>query len=88
VKAPRDIRAPDGIIANGERYVRKGGRVKFAGLWWQSDLLLPFVGLPVDCGGMDYWQTQCDFSWIIWPNDGRPLPDRKNGSKLICTVRK
>lgn len=85
MKAPKDIRAPDGVIANGERYVRKGGRVKFAGLWWQHDALIPFVGLPVDCGGMDYWQTECTFRWIIWRRDGAPVPREING--IICTAK-
>ena len=54
--------APDGIISEGWRAVRKGGRVKFAGLWWQSDKLIPYVGQDIWCHGQDYWQTMCDFN--------------------------
>jgi len=88
MKSPKDRRAPDGLIADGERYVRKGGRVKFAGFWWQSDALIPFVGKPVECGGMDYWQTECTFRWIIWRDD-MPLPrDRGYSSRIICVVKR
>ena len=88
MNTPKDSRAPDGGIADGERYVRRGGRVKFAGFWWQSDKLIPFVGTPVDCGGMDYWQTECTFRWIIWPEAAGPMPFRKHGvEKIICTIK-
>lgn len=90
MKAPKDTRAPDGGIADGERYVRKGGRVKFSTVWWQSDKLLPFVGLPVDCGGMDYWRTECAFHWIIWPMSAGPFPLNKGpgANRFICTIKR
>lgn len=85
MKPPKDTRAPDGAIAEGERYVRKGGRVKFGGRWWQSDDLLPFVGKPVDCGNMDYWRTECDFCWIVWRDD-KPLPANRS-NRMICRIK-
>ena len=89
IDTPKDIRAPDGKLADGERVVRKGGRVKFAGRWWQSDKLVPFVGTPVQCGGMDYWMTECTFRWIVWPESAGPLPYRPRGQieKVICTIK-
>ena len=40
----RDKRALDGILAECEREVRRGGRIKYNHLWWQDDSLIPHVG--------------------------------------------
>ena len=55
----RDQRAPDGVFSRGLRLVRKGGRVKAGGVWFQGDCLLPLVGQFVILDNFDYWQTEC-----------------------------
>jgi hypothetical protein len=57
---PRDSRAFDGVFSEGYRLVRKGGRVKAAGVWFQSDLLLPYVGKSVFLANIDYWLGDVD----------------------------
>ena len=50
-----DSRAPDGVFASGWRRVRKGGRVKAAGYWYQSDALKEIVGELIHVQIGDYW---------------------------------
>jgi hypothetical protein len=51
----RDRLAPDGLTAYGWRLVREGGRVKMNNVWFQNDLLLPFVGQKIHVAMNDYW---------------------------------
>jgi hypothetical protein len=55
----RDRRAADGELAEAERIIRKGGRIKYAGIWWQHDRLKEFVGETVMVCS-DYWRTELD----------------------------
>ena len=48
-----DKRGAGGNIASGERLVRKAGRVKFDGFWFQNDALLPLVGESVEVQAED-----------------------------------
>jgi hypothetical protein len=54
----RDRRAPDGLFANGWRYVRKGGRVKVAGAWYAHEKLKEIVGEYVMVFMGDYWMGE------------------------------
>jgi hypothetical protein len=58
----RDVLAPDGEVDYGSRLVRKGGRLKFNGCWYQDDRLIPYVGqdMVVECDG--YMSSKI----IIW----------------------
>lgn len=56
----RDNRAPDGLVSGGYRWVRPGGRVRFAHAWWQSDKLKEFVGQEVYVHAGDYWYGEVD----------------------------
>jgi hypothetical protein len=47
----------DGVISSGWRYVRKGGRVKIAGQWWQDHMLEEIVGEYVKVCIQDYWMS-------------------------------
>ena len=72
MKKRKDVLAPDGIVYFGQRIVRKGGRVKYAGSWWQHDKLLPFVGLEVGVRSEDYWITSITIWCYAYP-DGKFL---------------
>lgn len=50
--------ASDGVISNGWRIVRKGGRIKVAGQWWKSEHLEPIVGELVYFQVYDYWMEK------------------------------
>jgi hypothetical protein len=54
MKALSDTKAPDGLVARGERWVRPPGRVKFAHVWWADDRLKPFVGQQIMVSAGDY----------------------------------
>lgn len=54
----KDHRAPDGLVYRGERWVRVGGRVKFAGTWWTHERLKELVGQIVECRVEDYWCSE------------------------------
>lgn len=43
----RDVKAPDGVLAHGWRWVRAPGRLKFAGTWFSHEKLAPYVGQHV-----------------------------------------
>ena len=70
----RDQRAPDGAFSRGLRLVRKGGRVKAGGMWFQGDCLLPLVGKFVILDNFDYWQTGCQ---AYREGDGTVIGDLK-----------
>lgn len=70
-----DGRALDGLVSDGERLVRKGGRVKFAGAWWQHDLLVPYVGRYVYLDNIDYWRVESCSASTVEPY------------RNICTLR-
>jgi len=53
-----DRRAPDGDFAHGWRWVRKGGRVKVAGLWYTAPKLGEIVGEYVKVSMNDYWRSE------------------------------
>lgn len=50
-----DRKAPDGVFSDGWRKVRRGGRIKCAGQWFESRALIPFVGDLVHVQVDDYW---------------------------------
>lgn len=54
---PNDVMCPDGVMDYGWRLVRKGGRVKAYGDYWQDDKLIPFVGQHVVVDSTHYWCT-------------------------------
>lgn len=56
----RDRFASDGVISTGWRYVRKGGKVKIAGMWWQDPKLADMVGHYVQVVVGDYWMSHVD----------------------------
>lgn len=72
-----DRKAVDGELAEGERLIRKGGRVKFAQEWWQHASLLPFVGQRLTVSS-DYWRTEA----YVW----RPIPHRPDENPLLETI--
>ena len=39
-----DKRCADGVLAECFRVIRKGGRIKFANLWWADERLAEFAG--------------------------------------------
>lgn len=51
-----DRKAPDGVIATGWRYVKKGGRVKIGGAYYADEKLVDIVGEYVHVAMNDYWQ--------------------------------
>jgi len=53
MKEIKDVLAPDGEVDYGIRLVRKGGRIKFNGCWYQDDRLIPYVGqyIGTECEG-------------------------------------
>lgn len=55
----KDKRAADGELAEAERIIRKGGRIKYAGVWWQDDRLKEFEGCTVIVCS-DYWRQVLD----------------------------
>ena len=64
----RDGRAPDGLVSYGDRLVRKGGLIKFAGADWQDDRLLPFVGQTLGVRAEGYWVTGITIYYPSYPN--------------------
>jgi hypothetical protein len=54
-----DKRALDGQIAQCERIIRKGGRIKYAGIWWQHERLKDFEGHTVIVCS-DFWRSELD----------------------------
>ena len=58
MKKATDMRAPDGLVARGERWVRAPGRVKFAKEWWEADFLKPLVGQQVTISAGDYHYSE------------------------------
>lgn len=59
----RDKRAEDGILAECERLIRKGGRIKYNNRWWQSDELKPHEGKLAMC-----WQDYYGIELTVFPN--------------------
>lgn len=51
-----DRKAPDGVVATGWRYVKKGGVVKFGGTYYSDKRLLEIIGEYVHVAMNDYWQ--------------------------------
>ena len=65
--------APDGVPEYGFRLVRKGGRVKFAGEWWQHEDLRIFVGEFVVVRATEYWLQNTEV-WTRYPQrDGKRI---------------
>lgn len=62
----KDVRAPDGLVYWGQRIVRPGGRVKFAGEWWQDDKLKEFIGFTVDVRAEEYWLSEISVTYPGW----------------------
>lgn len=61
IKAHRlyaDRYCADGVISNGWRTVRKGGRVKFGAQWYINENLQHIVGEFVHVQMDDYWQIE------------------------------
>lgn len=52
-----DRNAPDGIIAGGWRIVKKGGRIKFGGSWYEHESLKAIKGELVYVHMGEYWGT-------------------------------
>jgi hypothetical protein len=50
-----DSYAPDGVVANGWRIVRKGGKIKVNNSYWHSEKLETIVGEQVYFQVYDYW---------------------------------
>lgn len=74
-KDKKDELAPDGVIYYGDRFVRPGGKVKFAGSWWQNDKLIPYIG--------QYVEVRADGYWIVSPEVWLPTyPQGKFAFKL------
>ncbi len=63
----KDTRAPDGVVAYGDRLVRIGGKIKYAGIWFQDDRLLPFVGDWVGVKSDGYWIVAPEIWWPTYP---------------------
>jgi len=55
----RDKRSPDRGLAEANRIIRSGGRIKYAGIWWQHDRLKDFVGHTVMVCS-DFWRQELD----------------------------
>jgi hypothetical protein len=55
----KDKQAADGQLAECMRVVRKGGRIKYARIWWQDERLKAIEGKTVMVCG-DYWRTELD----------------------------
>jgi len=72
----RDTCAADGGVEFGYRLVRKDGRVKFAGAWYQSDSLEYYVGTYIVMRTLDYWYTEVQ-AWKDYPTGRKDY--------LICT---
>ena len=53
-----DKRCADGVFSHGERLVRKGGRIKAAGNWYQSNRIKGWVGRYVHVQMNDYWLSE------------------------------
>lgn len=64
----RDKRCADGVLAECERIIRKGGRIKFGKLWWQHDDLIPYAG-QVAMVWPDYYFTELS----VFPNNRRDV---------------
>ena len=54
----KDRFASDGVISCGWRIVRRGGRIKVAGVWWSSSKLDPLAGELVHFQVYDYWMEK------------------------------
>jgi ubiquinone/menaquinone biosynthesis C-methylase UbiE len=52
-----DKRCADGVLAECYRVIRKGGRIKFANLWWKDERLAEFKGDTVLLWP-DYYMTE------------------------------
>lgn len=61
-----DMRAPDGLVATGERIVRKGGRVKFAKCWWTDERLKGMEGQIVIVSAEDYHYSEISIADSGW----------------------
>jgi hypothetical protein len=72
MKDKKDVLAPDGVVAYGDRLVRAGGKIKYAGDWWQDDRLLPYVGQYVGVCSDQYWITHPRI-WIPTYPEGKHL---------------
>jgi len=68
IRKTKDEKAPDGGIDYGERQVRPGGKIKYAGSWWQDDRFIPFVGKIVGVRSEGYWVTSLTIYWPSYPN--------------------
>jgi len=66
----RDKRALDGALAEAERLIRPGGRIKYAGIWWQHDCLKEFVGHTVMVCS-DYWRQELSVFNLPTPEHGK-----------------
>ncbi len=63
----RDVKAPDGVIYYGDRLVRKGGKVKFGGGWYQHPRLEKYVGQTIGVRKQDYWFTAIELYFPSYP---------------------
>lgn len=72
-----DKRCEDGVLAECNRMVKKGGKIKFGKIWWQDDRLLPHVG------EMAFLWPDYYFTEITVFIDGNQIPfviiDENNG---------
>ena len=57
IDAAKPTYAPDGMLAGCWRKIRKDGKVKMGGSWWQHEKLLPFVDKWVWCEPTEYWHV-------------------------------
>lgn len=55
-----DRKAPDGGIASGWRFIKKGGRIKFGGSYFEHPTLIPLVGEYVYVHMGEYWASYVD----------------------------
>ncbi len=60
IDASSPVYAPDGVISASWRKVRKGGKVKFGGSWWQHEKLNSLVDKWVWCEVTEYWHVATD----------------------------
>lgn len=82
IDADKPTYAPDGVICGAWRKVRKDGKVKFGGTWWQNEKLLPYIDKWVWCEVTEYWHVATS----IYHN--RPGMRKKDHfEEYICTAK-
>jgi hypothetical protein len=78
-----DSYATDGVIANGWRTIRKGGKIKVDNTWWYAKELEDLVGELVYFSVYDYWMEKLQvqrgrIGCMSYYCDAKPAAEKEN----------